>query len=525
MTSTLFAVLILVVVLGAVGAFFLSVWLGNGTLVQRHGTMPPTMIGAISILFGLFVGFSSAEVSTRSGGLRLATQREVSAARSILDFTTGVGPRAYSVREAIVQYLQVVTTTESAWLQSRALSEPPGTGPVYTLNLVATGFVQQTGVSDVLKTVLLMRVEDLTNARTERLTLSRASGNVNQWVALAVFVLMTQVMGGVALAGQRGASFTFLAGFTMTAAIGLVYLGLADGLVGPSRSKEQTAPFTALLARTPPLSTPAADTMDRMSQAGKVIIGARTDAFPFAYRDANGGIAGFAVELCRGIVERVRSANKLGPVSADVVPLSPGNRIAMVENGTVDMECDLTSETRSRDQAVAFLDTIFYGGTQVGVLANSPINDVGGLRGKRVLAVAGSSNIQAIGDLNNKQNLGVTVVPASDTAEAFRMLQAGDGDALVTSDVLLRTLVAGSPRPGDFRTFDSGLGSRSYGIMVRRGNDAFQTAAVTALHDIQRNGEFETLYNRWFTQVPPAGGVNLQLPISPELRRKISGLP
>ena len=525
MTSSLFAVLILVIVLGAVGAFLLSTRVRVGALVKQYGTMPPPMIGAISILFGLFVGFSSAEISTRGGGLRLATQREVSAARSILNFTTGVGPRAYAVREAMVEYLQVVTTTESAWLQSRAASEPPGAGPVYSLNLVATGFVQQPGVSDVLKTVLLNRVEDLTNARTDRLTLSRASGSIPQWMALAALVLVTQLVGAMAVAGQRGGSFVFLTGFTLTAAVGLVYLGLTDGLIGPSRSTEQTAPFAALLASTPPLSSPATDTTARMAQAGKVVIGAWTDTFPFSYPDGHGGIAGFSIDLCRAIVERVRTASELGPVTVEVVPLTPANRVAMVENSTVDMECDLTTETSSRDQSVAFLDTIFYGTTQVGVLARSEIKDVSGLKGKRVLAVTGSSNIQAIAELNDKQHLGITVVPAPGTPEGFQMLAAESGDAMVSSDVLLRSQVETSPHPDDYRTFDSGLGARSYGIMIRQGNDAFQTAAVTALHDIQRSGEFVSLYDRWFTQAPPAGGVNLRLPIGPELQRKISGRP
>ena len=96
-----------------------------------------------SILFGLFVGFSSAEITQGGGSLRLSTQQEVSAARSILNVTTGVGPRAYSVRQVMIEYLQVVTTTERDWLKSRALGDPPGTGPVYSLNLITTGFAQR----------------------------------------------------------------------------------------------------------------------------------------------------------------------------------------------------------------------------------------------------------------------------------------------------------------------------------------------------------------------------------------------
>ncbi len=145
---------------------------------------------------------------------------------------------------------------------------------------------------------------------------------------------------------------------------------------------------------------------------------------------------------------------------------------------------------------MAFLDTIFFGTTRVGVLARSEVKDVAGLKGKRVLAVTGSSNIQAVAELNDRQHLGITVVPAPGTPEAFRMLATGSGDAMVSSDVLLRTQVETSPKPDDYRTFDSGLGSRSYGIMVRRGNDAFQAAAVTALHDTRPPAERHCIIHR-----------------------------
>jgi hypothetical protein len=251
MTTTLFLLLLLVVVLGAVAAFVLSTRAVVGRIMERHGTMPPTMIGAVSILFGLFVGFSSAEITGRGGALRLAAQREVSAARSILNFTTGIGPHAYAVREAMVEYLQVVTTTERDWLANRRSEEAPGTGPAFSLNLITTGFVQQPGASDVLKAALLNRVDDLTNARTDRLTLGRGAGNIPQWVGLASLALVTQMIGAMAIGGQRGGSFLFVAGFTMTAMVGLIYLGVADGLIGPSRSQEQTAPFGPCWRRRP----------------------------------------------------------------------------------------------------------------------------------------------------------------------------------------------------------------------------------------------------------------------------------
>lgn len=522
MTTNLFLALMLLLVGGAVAAFFVSTRPAVSALAKKHGTMPPPMIGAISILFGLFVGFSSAEITARGSGLRLAAQREVSAARSILNFTTGIGPRAFAVREATIEYLQVVTTTERDWLSARGAGEAPGTDPAFSLNLITTGFVQQPGTSDVLKAALLNRVDDLTNARTERLTLGRAAGNVPQWLGLAALALVTQMIGTLAVAGQRGGSALFVAGFTATAMVGLVYLGVADGLIGPSRSQEQTAPFAALLSQTPRLSTSGTDTTARMRSSGKVVIGARTDVFPFAATGAGGAITGFSIDLCRSVLEQVRIAAELGPIEVEVVPLSPANRISMIENGTADMECDLTTETAGRDDAVDFLDTIFYGRTELAVPANSPVSGVAGLKGKRLIAVTGSSNIQAANEMNAAGHLGLSIIPAKDTPEGFRMLAAGAADAMVSSDVLLRTLVAQSGHPGDYRTFDSGLGTRKYGIMVRQGNEAFRDAAIKGLHDVMRSGEFTTLYDRWFTSPIPPGNVNLNLPMSGELTRKVA---
>ena len=514
MTTSLFIVLMLLIITGAFCAFVLSTRPAVAQLVKRNGTMPPPMIGAISILFGLFVGFSSAEITQRGGSLRLSTQREVSAARSIVNFTTGVGPRAYPVREAINEYLQVVTTTERDWLLSRAPSEPPGAGPVYSLNLITTGFVQPPGVSDVLKSALINRVDDLTNARTERLTLSRGAGSIPQWVGLTVLAIVTQLVGAMAVAGQRGGGVIFLTGFSVTALVGLAYLGWADGLIGPSRSQEQTAPFETLLGQIPRLVTTEEDTAARMRNTGRVVIGARTDQYPFAYVGPRGDIVGYSLDLCRGIIERVRTAAGLGPIQVDVLGLSPANRVAMIVNSTADMECDLTTETSVRDSQVDFLDPIFFGKAQIVLRAASPIVDVAGLRGKRVIAVVGSSNIQAATDLDSSRHLGITIVPATDMPEAFRMLGENQGDALIGSDVLNRTLIVQSGHPEEYRVLDEGMAARAYGIMVRRSNDTFKASALRALRAMAHAGDIEKTFNRWCLSPPEPGSLNLNLPMS-----------
>ena len=520
MTTGYLAAALLFIVACSVGAFVVTTRPRFITLLGRVGTMPPPMIGAISILFGLFIGFSSAEIGQRATNLRLSTQREVSAARSILNFTTGIGPRANTVREAVIEYLQVVTTTETNWLRDKATGEAPGNQPIYSLNLITTGFVQQPGVSDVLKGVLMSRVEDLTNARTERLTLSRASGSIPQWVGLTALAIVTILVGAVS-AGPVGGRVIFLAGYSATALVALLYLGFTDSLLGASSKQQQSAPFEALLVQTPAVGASGEDTMARMREGGTIVLGARTDAFPFAYANGSGEVVGYSVDLCKAIVEDIRTSAGLGPIRIQTLALSPANRVAMVVNGTADIECDLSTDNSGRESQVAFIPGVFYGKTQVLTNNTSGIGAVKNLHGKRLIAVFGSTNIQAAADLNASQHLGLSVVPAKDTPDALRMLDAGQGGAVISSDILIKGLLAKEPHPDTRTVFDAGLGVRNYGLMVRKDNAAFKASIVQALKHVMSSGLFEKDYARWFETPISPDNINLMLPMSPSLQQTV----
>jgi hypothetical protein len=210
--------------------------------------MPAQLVGVIGILFGLFVGFDSYDISQRASGLRLAIEREVSAARSILNFASGVGATADPVRNAVLEYLKIVTTTERDWLEAGALGEAPGETPVYSLALVTTTFVEQSPSTEVMKNLLVRRVDELTNARTERLTRMKPGDDIPQWAALIIMAAVTQFAGALALAGRRLQIATFLTGYTLVALVAFLLLARADRLIGQNRIEEQSKPFVALLA-------------------------------------------------------------------------------------------------------------------------------------------------------------------------------------------------------------------------------------------------------------------------------------
>src|SRR6266852_6925162 len=131
MTPGLFALILPLVVVTAAMAYRMAVSGLVPRLISREGRMPPSLVGVIGILFGLFVGFDSYDISQRASGLQLAIEREVSAARSILNFASGMGSTADPVRNTVLEYLQIVTTTERDWLKAGALGEAPGETPVY----------------------------------------------------------------------------------------------------------------------------------------------------------------------------------------------------------------------------------------------------------------------------------------------------------------------------------------------------------------------------------------------------------
>jgi arginine exporter protein ArgO len=250
MTPGLFAVIVPLVFVSAAFAYLM----GEYGLIKRHisrevVTLVPT-VAVVGALFGLFMGFNLYDISQRAGGLRLAIEREVSAARSILNFASGVGPTADPLRNAVIEYLQIVTTTERDWFGSDSQGEAPGEAAVYSLALVTTLFVEQTRSSDVIKTLLVQRVDELTNARTERVTRMRRHDDISLWFGLAVLAAVTQFVGAVALSGKRLQLLTFLAGYTLAALVGFLLLARADRLIGPDRIEEQSIPFEALLSLT-----------------------------------------------------------------------------------------------------------------------------------------------------------------------------------------------------------------------------------------------------------------------------------
>ena len=514
MTRALLAVFVALMLASAFIAYAIGTLGVVSRQITRESRTLPSLVGVVGILFGLFIGFNSSDINQRTSSIQLATERELSAARSLLNFASGIGPMAEPIRNAVLEYLQTLTTTERDWLEAGAQGAAPGEAPVYSLALVTTLFAEQTKSTDVIKSLMMTRVDELINARTERVTRTIRRADIPLWALLVLIAAATQLLGAIALSGSRFQSVAFLAGYTLVAVVGLGYLAWLDRLIGPNRIAEQATQFEQLLARSA--------TGERVAITGAINLGYRADQFPFSYEGAERKPVGYTLDLCYRIIELVQIQRGKGPALIKMVALNPGNRVAMVANGTVDMECDLSTDNAGRESQVAFLDPTFVGSTKIVVMATSGISSPGDLAGKRLVVVTGSSNVQIASELNDERGLKMRIVPVKDGAEAIRMMEAGTGDAFISSDILIYGLIARANQPGNYKVLEESLSKRTYAIMVRRQDAAFRESANAALRGMVKSGEFEAIYRRWFQSPIEPGGIDLKLPMSDALRERLA---
>lgn len=262
------------------------------------------------------------------------------------------------------------------------------------------------------------------------------------------------------------------------------------------------------------------DTLRKIKDSGVIRIGNRDSSIPFSYV-AKGGSdpIGFSNDICLKIVEAVKAKLGLPALRVEYTTLTSLNRMPLMQNGTVDLDCATTTNSVARQQQVAFAPSHFVAGITVAVKKDSGINSLADLTGKTVATVAGSTSIQLLRAYKRAENVEVQEITGKDTADAFLLLASGRAVAYVLDDVQLAGLIATSPRPGDFRMLhDVVLRQEPYGIMYRKNDPAFQAVVDDTVTQLMKSGEIERLYARWFTQPIPPSSVNLNFPMTEAIR-------
>ncbi|MFK7963798.1 MAG: amino acid ABC transporter substrate-binding protein [Burkholderiaceae bacterium] len=238
-------------------------------------------------------------------------------------------------------------------------------------------------------------------------------------------------------------------------------------------------------------------TLAKIAESGEIVIGHRESSVPFAYLDENQKPVGYSIDLCMKVVDAV--AKEVGKeLTIKYVPVNPKTRIALMANGTIDLECGSTTNNLTRQQQVEYLPVTFVTGTKIMARKGSGISSVKDLDGKAVALAQGTTNERAVKAAIKDLGMKVKILPVRDHAEGMLALETDRVDAYSTDHILLHGLIAKSKTPDAFEVVGDFLSFDPYALMVRRDDSAFELVGKKALAEVFRSGEIKEIYAKWF---------------------------
>jgi glutamate/aspartate transport system substrate-binding protein len=264
-------------------------------------------------------------------------------------------------------------------------------------------------------------------------------------------------------------------------------------------------------------------TLKNIKDTGAITLGFRDSSIPFSYLDDNQRPVGFAMDICYKVVDAIKSELKLDKLEVKLNPVTSSTRIPLLANGTIDLECGSTTNNAERQKQVSFTNTHYLTASRFVSKKANKLDMIDDLKGKSVVSTAGTTNIKQLTEANAARNLGITIIPAKDHAEAFLMVETDRAAAFVMDDILLASLVAGSKDPSAYAiSKDAFSKPEPYAIMLRKDDPAFKKVVDGATAKLYTSGEGLKLYDKWFTQKIPPKGLNLNTPIGPELKAEFA---
>ena len=264
-------------------------------------------------------------------------------------------------------------------------------------------------------------------------------------------------------------------------------------------------------------------TLKNIKDTGAITLGFRDSSIPFSYLDDNQRPVGFAMDICYKVVDAIKSELKLDKLEVKLNPVTSSTRIPLLANGTIDLECGSTTNNAERQKQVSFTNTHYLTASRFVSKKANKLDMIDDLKGKSVVSTAGTTNNKQLTEANAARNLGITIIPAKDHAEAFLMVETDRAAAFVMDDILLASLVAGSKDPSAYAiSKDAFSKPEPYGIMLRKDDPAFKKVVDGATAKLYTSGEGLKLYDKWFTQKIPPKGLNLNTPIGPELKAEFA---
>lgn len=263
-------------------------------------------------------------------------------------------------------------------------------------------------------------------------------------------------------------------------------------------------------------------TLKKIKESGTVTLGYRDASLPFSYLNDAQQPIGYSIELCQKIVDQIKV--KLGEpnLKTEYVSVVAATRTPLLINGTIDMECGVTTNTVERQKQIGFLLTSYIASAKYAVKKTAGINSVDDLKGKSVVVITGGSGEWITKNLDRDKQLGLKILNAKDGAEAFLMLETGRAVAYINDDVQLMATIAQSRSPDAYSLLPEAMSAEPYAIGIRKNDPQFKTFADDVLRKLYSTGVIETQYPKWFQQPIPPKNATINLPMSDALKKAIA---
>jgi glutamate/aspartate transport system substrate-binding protein len=270
------------------------------------------------------------------------------------------------------------------------------------------------------------------------------------------------------------------------------------------------------------LSAPVmADTLAKVKDSGAITMGIRESSLPLSYLDDKQQPVGYHIDICNKIVDAVKAELKMPNLKVNQTPVTSQNRIPLVTNGTVDLECGSTTNNEARKKQVDFAPTTFVTNVRMAVKKSSGIKGLSELNGKPVATTTGTTSVQLMRGHEKGKGIDFKEVYGKDHADSFLMLDTDRAVAFVMDDNLLAGLIVTSKNPADYAIVGEVLNIEPIAIMLRKDDPKFKALVDSTVHGLMKSGEIDKLYAKWFMAPIPPKSANLNFPMSDKLKELI----
>ena len=262
------------------------------------------------------------------------------------------------------------------------------------------------------------------------------------------------------------------------------------------------------------LSVAQADTLSKIKSSGAVTMGVRESSGALSYTLGNGKYVGYHVEICERVIKAVEKQLGLTALVTRYQPVTSQNRVLLVQNGTVDIECGSTTNNAARQRDVSFAVTTYVEEVRIATKVSSGITGIAQLNGKKVATTTSTTSVQTLRKSERATGMNFEEINGKDHADSFLLMESGRADAFVMDGQILAGLISKAKNPAEFRIVGEVLSVEPIAIMFRKDDPEFKKAVDTTIIGLIKSGELAKIYDKWFLQPIPPANTRVGLPLS-----------